>query len=70
MRNSTGLAELWGGWPIEREEGITMMRRSNFPFFVSRGGAGTTLRAGLISSFSGGKNKSQNKNFDDHITTI
>jgi len=25
---------------------------------------------GLISSFSGGKKKSQNKNFDDHITTI
>jgi hypothetical protein len=26
--------------------------------------------AGLISGFSGGKKKSQNKNFDDHITTI
>jgi len=25
---------------------------------------------GLISGFSGGKKKSQNKNFDDHITTI
>jgi len=21
-RNSTGLAELWGGWPIEQERGI------------------------------------------------
>jgi hypothetical protein len=25
---------------------------------------------GLISGFSGGKKKSQNKNFDDHIITI
>jgi hypothetical protein len=31
---------------------------------------GDWRRAGLISGFSGGKKKSQNKNFDNHITTI
>jgi hypothetical protein len=32
--------------------------------------AGYDQSPGLISGFSGGKKKSQNKNFDDHITTI
>jgi hypothetical protein len=34
------------------------------------GGAPLSGRGRLISGFSGGKKKSQNKNFDDHITTI
>ncbi len=32
--------------------------------------AGGHHSPGLISGFSGGEKKSQNKNFDDHITTI
>jgi len=28
-RNSTGLAELWGGWPIEREGGAVRGRRED-----------------------------------------
>jgi hypothetical protein len=45
-------------------------RRSYVLFAHRRRPAGGAPSPGLISGFSGGKKKSQNKNFDDHITTI